>query len=751
MARASKPLDRDAVLFAVRQFGSHPEITLLGEPAFTAAGAVARFDVDVRLGSRWRARGESPTGVMPYESVQIDFPADFPLSTPDLSLRQDFSRNHPHIQRWLTPDDKRVVPCVVDGDLSEFLAAAGYRAWADQTWTWLDNAAHGRLMQGGRGWEPARRDEAQELLVVDQDRLSALATDGGGFQFFKTRYLGGLDRQTLTPRFEGELGDACTVKHELRERLVDPEWVIGHGLAVAVWPGPGPDKSPFVCDEYLPDDVRTVADLWERARRYGVDALLAAAQALINARAAVRTGKPFPLIVILLARRPDIVLGTSGRLEASTYLAPLYSPAGALAAPDDEVRLVGHRKTITERLLRTLSGDPAAPRWVLLGCGSLGSKVALHAARSGNAPERVGDNGRLLPHNAARHALYPEGSGLAAGWFSAKAEALAETLSGFGREVKPVVGDHADFADTIKPMRGKSRPTWLVNTTASLVARETLARPAFAFLPRGVEMSLFAAGDIGYVGVEGAARNPNAVEVIASLYQQAASDDHLRQRVLRADQLTRVPTGQGCGSVTMVMSDAHLSVMAAAMAELFARLGGGDAGTIHLLRRDGPGLAHDQIEVDAFERAPMEGMPGWTLSISPAVRAKILVQKAQYPKVETGGVLVGWSSVLAQRIVVTDLVDAPIDSQRSPGLFVLGRKGLSDRLAALADSSGGLLTCVGTWHSHLGSARPSDIDRGSAVLVGTCETRPMGLLIVGADGFRAIAHGPSRPRTGQTP
>jgi hypothetical protein len=95
--------------------------------------------------------------------------------------------------------------------------------------------------------------------------------------------------------------------------------------------------------------------------------------------------------------------------------------------------------------------------------------------------------------------------------------------------------------------------------------------------------------------------------------------------------------------------------------------------------------------------------------------------------------------MIAQQIIVTDLISAPIDSERSRTKFDLGIEGVAAQLADIHARSGELLRCVGTWHSHLGSATPSITDKTSAVLIGAGYMQPMAFLILGTDGWRAVS------------
>jgi hypothetical protein len=740
-------LYRVGVELAVRALTAHPQARLVGGPVFDDDGARAEVAFDLGFGARWLAATTSPTGVHPVEVVEVRFPRSFPRYPVQISLRPDFSRNHPHIQPGLTASG-RVIPCLVEGRLGEFVAGNGFEGLAVQIYAWLVSAAEGRLIDAGSGWEPARRDEITDVISADEDDLRDLVDLKGGFRFFSTDYLCEWDSSGVGARFWGDLGPPSSVKTTVDERGVRglSTYARGKGLAIAVWPGRGPDGRPVTSGTYLPDDVHTVDALWERARAYGVDAPLRDAIAMITPQVAKRKHGDTPLVILMLARRPRALIGSNSPIEILGYLVPCHHPGGAMTVATDAVRPIGLLAALSAPMLQRTSGAPKSPKWLMLGAGSLGSKVALHMGRQASPPALVADRSSFSPHNAARHGLYPTDQDL--DWVGPKAEGVVRTLKALKGDPTALVGDHLAFADALKGMRGKSRPAWFVNTTASIVARETLAGLAFDKLPRQVEMTLYRLGRTGVMAVEGEKRNPNTLELTYGLYQKAADDADVGDQILADDGAARLQTGQGCGSLTVVMTDARISAHAAIFAEAFTALSPGMDGEVRLFERgEDLGVKVRSFGVPPYLRIPVAGMEGWTISLAPDVKAAIEAEAAEYPDTETGGVLIGRSSALARTIVVTALEPAPTDSIRRPDRFVLGTEGLAPAIRGREEASTGLLTVVGTWHSHLGTARPSEMDHASASIVGAGASHAMAFVIIGSDGFRAIAAVPQGDKT----
>lgn len=730
-------VDKAAVQLAIHEIATHPDVVDLQPPVFDAHRAHVTFGLNLRLGSRWEAEGASPTGVRPVEEVRLDFGPAFPRVAARVSLRADFSRDHPHIQPWLGVEG-RVAPCLVDGKVSEFVAAQGYYRLIDQTVRWLTRAAAGRLIDQAQGWEPTRRDDLSDMLVCDAAAVRALATPAGGFKLLDTRYLWKHDDADTTPAYFGEADKPTTAKLATFESEPDKDgWGYGFGVALVVWAGRSPSGGPVVCDSYAPDAVNDLGGLMARAQALRVDEFVRSG--LETVRKLGRAGKGgdvIPVPVVMLVRRPLNLIGEDSPIELCSYLVPLVL-TGAATAADAKVGQLAHYERISPALLTRMSGDAASPSWALLGCGSLGSKIALHRARSGAAPLLCADTAALRAHNAARHALYPQPRIMQLGWGGPKAEALAKAIAGLGQFTAAIDGDQRDLLTAMGALT--PTPPWLVNTTASTVVRDDLAQSP-ADTPRVVEAVLFDKARLGVLTREGEGRNPNTAELVNELYQLARTQPGWGKRLFAADgELGAVTIGQGCASLTLQVGDAAISAMAAPMSELIAGLQtAGPEGRIDLLVRDGLNCRHEVVQPLPFRRVPLEGLEGWSISVSESAMQAIAAEAARYARVETGGVLMGSVSMIARQIYVTSVLPAPPDSTRSRTEFVLGTKGLRETLVSIAEETQSAIVCVGTWHSHLGPATPSGRDKTSAALVGLLEPRPMAFLILGADGVRAI-------------
>lgn len=729
-------LDKAAVILTVHEILSHPAVKDAVGPVFKDGMATLEFKLDLDFGARWLAQGASPTGVLPQEPVRLDFRPSFPRTAPRPSLRADFGRNYPHLQPYVTADG-RPVPCLVDGSLGEFFAAQGAWRLVEQFRLWLRNAADGSLIDPAQGWEPMRRDRLVDQLVCDVDRLRAVVTPAGGQKAFALGFHWLPPRGDKAGTFLGQTGEAISNKFGFSfwKKIEREEDVVrGAGPAFIIWAGRDPAiGGPAICDQYAPDTVTDLTSLKALAATLkmgdGLRAVLT--QVLDHAGDLIA-----PVPIILAVRRPYPLKDSHSNIELCAYLLPAQDTKLGLGNP--KVTPLSLHEEVTPALLQRLTDAPAGLPWALLGCGSLGSKIALHRARDGAAPTICVDDGAFLPHNAARHGLYPRSSA-GYGMLGAKATLLGETIAGLGQATRALYGDQRELVTAIEA--DADAPAWLLNTTASTVARDDLASGFAPAMPRVVEACLFDQGALGYFAVEGAGHNPDGVELMGELYVAARRDPMIGRHLFpKQGQLATINIGQGCGSLTMRVSDAKISSLAGVMAQTLSDLSPEMVeGRIDLLVRDGLAQIHQRLAITPWRRVPIEGLEGWMLSISPQALTKIEAEVAQYRKVETGGVLVGFHSMVARRIYVADVHAAPSDSVRRPHEFTLGVEGLAEARQSLAQETRGALTFAGTWHSHLGQATPSGLDRRSAALVGAGEPQPKAFLIYGTDGLRAIS------------
>ena len=757
MARAEAG---DAVRRALALIPQHPAVDTVGEAQIDETSGIVTVDVTfaVNLPSEWRRKGESPSGVRLREDVRFTFPGGFPIDPPELSLRADFSRNFPHIQPWLS--DGRPVPCIYDGDLAELLHREGLAGILNQTAVWLERAALGTLIDPDQGWEPVRRDTYDNVLVADAYFLRGSVDRRGGHCFLEMGYLKwpGIEDSSVV---HGQIASGPvpvnpkTVGDIFGEAEVGGEPRLSHGksLALLVWPGKQPSGKLIVNKTYLPETVDSVDGLKERAALYGCRTELDTG--LNWLRTCLSRWPPFglyPMAVILMARRPFALIGSESPIELCPYVVEVGPPHLFADNGATIVRAASHRHAISRELLARMAGlevKTERPSWTLVGAGSLGSKVALHLARAGSGPSVVLDRSGMAPHNAARHALVPATGEMQIFWADAKARMLSQAMQGLNQTAIPIAADATRMLMSGEDARRAwPRKSWAVlNATASPVVREAFGASE-AVPVRVVETSLFAGGQLAAITVEGPDRNPRTTDLMAEFYAILREQPDLASIVFGRDaSVSRQATGQGCGSLTMTMSDGRLSLFAASMSEyLLARQQDGlppEGGEVLIGRLSDDGLSLEWLPrpLPAVTVVPTTNGETWRVHVHPRALSKMQEDVARWRDVETGGVLMGRLSEVSRVAHVVDVVEAPEDSRRARDEFVLGTKGLRQRMQGYSETIDWSLYCLGTWHSHLSPGGPSARDRATARAVALARLTPSIFLVMTPTGFHALAAG----------
>lgn len=735
---ASRPI-AVPVARALNQMAAHPAVRSLRVMA-TEPVATVELLIDAGLPSRWKAEGASPNGVRAEEPVTVRFGAGFPAAAPRFYLRSDFDRSHPHIQPRSAiglPE-----PCISAVSPDELLRARGIHGLLDQLALWLERAARVELIAPTQGWEPTRRDHIDDIVVVDTGWLPTLPKRDAETRIF----------EAIFSTFQKEAGTAYGIVALTRTTPLRPTFV--HDLAaqprrticLTAWSGKLPSGQPFVAAKYEPETVTDIASLQARAHRLGCGPQIASSLQMLQSRlGADRFRIPIPVAIIMMARRPCPVIGQNSIWELLPYIIEVSGGDDLGPASTKPVRLAMHRDAISPALLRRASGDtgPETPKpWTLLGCGSVGSHIALTLARAGRAPAHVVDKAWMAPHNFARHALLPisphEGMVLLP-----KSFLLSEAIAALGQSARA----HDVNLLTARQQLPRSAVSprdvaLLVNATGSLAVRDALAADGADTRTRAAETCLFANGRVAYLGLEGPECNPSIADLAANVYRLFS--EHAPVAHLVADEgPVELSIGQGCASLTMPMSDARLSAMAAPMAERIAawHANGLPATSgqilIGALDDDGMSVRWQQHEVQPWTvlRSRTRDI---TVRVAPDAGRKISEAVTARPGVETGGVLIGrWSDVTSTFHVV-DVLMAPADSIFSRDLFVLGTNGLTEAITDIVSRSRGALYPLGTWHNHLVDSGPSHIDRRAAQMLAREQHIPVLLLIHTPGGYRFL-------------
>lgn len=742
--RFPKPL-----LEAQRLLGLHPSVRKVGEfRELRGGGHTIDIDVEVPLPTRARSKGQSASGVKAVETVRFTFPADYPSRAPKPTLRAKFPSSLPHIN----PHDanERVPPCISEGSVDELMHRFGFEEVVDQTVQWLSDAANGFLIKPEHGWEPTRRDDTTAWLRFDAyTALQALPTDG---KVLTVESYVAVKKDLAW--FEPKLSTAGTSPQFSTLKGKDnpkDEWARGTTTVFFACAKSVEGERP-VFGEYRPDTVVDGPSLLARAAELGIDAkqLEKVVDAWLKA-CLPEPGKDWPWAseicfgLVLVARRPFKLVADKHRdVEFIPYVLRVPKAATVRSLKAAKVSGALHSRELSPSLLAAVSGYTdvdTTSGYLLLGCGSVGSKVAAHLGRAGFGNAVFLDNEYFEPHNTARHALNV--GRRVARLKAPEMQALFETFGHHG--TRAVVEDAVAYLSRPQQSFEEGLPSncrLILDATASLrvgAAAVASSNLEGAHAGRYCRAMLYGQGRVALLLLEGPGRTPRCDDLMAELFAMCRSDHKLREAVgFGSRDPRRVFIGDNCASFTMPMSDSTLSRSTAMMAMQVEKWLATDipaSGGVFVGLSEGIGMRWQASDVHRVT-ALTSGSRGWDLRLSARVVEAIKADAARWGQLETGGVLLGHVDEFSRTICISDLVNAPPDSSRSQVEFKLGTEGLEQAVNSAREDSIGYLSYVGTRHTHPMGGKHSGTDKKTlAVLAALAAGSPMVSLVWTPSGF----------------
>lgn len=707
---------------AVRELEAFPEVMAVVEPVQVKGGWLVLSLFSVPLPSRATEVGISSTGVKDREKVIFLFPESYPRKAPKIWLRDDFPRNLPHLYLMT---GRHVAPCIYDGSPDDLLhQGKGLHGILEQVQDWLRKAASNSLINSSQGWEPIRLDTAEDVIVFEHAKVRGLTTEELGYQFLWCESCAFSEITFFKIHgYEPRTLDGFYARFVGKKELETDSLVIGIRPVLLCWP-----KKESVVREYFPETVTTLEDLVEKSKIYGTyEVFWPQIQMLWHQMK--EYSRVVDVVTIHCVRRPLRLIGQNTDLELLSYRVRVKF--NFLGVPDMEspVTPVCHLHAVGPELLQSMSGStPAKMESVVqIGCGSLGSKIAMHLCRAGHGPFSLIDEKHMSEHNLARHALVKTAGN--------KAELLKKEIEVFNIDA---VAYPKSLQDFVARDEGRlfAKENLVIDSTASISVRETLASlPAATNNSRVIQTGLYNEGQMGYLTIEGKGRNPRVDDLSAALFDSAIENGQISKTLAASDaSFRRHATGQGCGSFTTVIPDTRISMYAAAMAE---RARKAYEGNIHedgelavgFVSETGMSLEWQTQHLGKTRIVPLDRHE-WELRVLAPTCTQMAEEVGQWPDRETGGVLIGRLCLARKCAIITRVIAAPPDSIRTSGRFELGTEGLVARIAAIQKSSG--LTYLGTWHSHLHGGTPSSMDERTL--------KKIKELRLGIPGFNLIWH-----------
>lgn len=607
--------------------------------------------IKVPLPQRDEDSGVSSSGVKSEEDVCWSFSDRYPFEAPFAVLRSDFPRNFPHIN----PNKTDVIPCIIEGSMKELLQQPkGFLGLIDQMVVWLRKAAMDDLMDFEQGWVPMRNDEWGGYYHLEESKIS------------------------------GELWNLSGVK------VVK---IFSADVLVAL----PPINAKY--SRYIPNSIQTLGDVKTFCRE-ALD--LKTYADLAEALKTLPCNRKSEGSVLIGVRRPCNIIGTASNIEWLPFAIEIEKGGNKRHVVDrSKARLLSICEIPSPELMKRLSGCSHAGinRIVQVGCGSLGSKIALHLARNGHKRFYFVDNAYFKAHNNARHALLARSP-------EPKADLMRRAVERLGAEASSIY-DFSQMAHSL------SENDIVIDSTASMAFRNELSFGAFQC--RIIHTALYNKGRFGVFLVEGSKRNPRVDDLFAHIMRLAVLDGKCGINFSSVDQET-VVMGQACSSVTTVMEDALISLHAAGMGmkvQDCISIGFEDEGIAGFSVEDDCSVRWNWERLDKTYLPLNERLDGFNVRILSDAIADMKCYAQQCAPHETGGFIAGIVNRNTMTITVVKCLPPTQDSVSSPTHFRLGQKGAKLHAQKIESESGGVLTYLGTWHSHPRGGTASSMDKST--------------------------------------
>ncbi len=648
-----------------------------------------------------------------------------------LAMRADFPET-PH--QNIMPEGLPRYPCVDDRPWDDAAPGWSPHAYLERVKWWLNAAAMGGLTGTGQVVDPVFVASGPELLVP----LGTLAELGEERTFVLAAPEGVRNEDIQCLHLVDSTGHAVPGHHGFRALLLTAQ-------------------ASMACAISMPP--RNLAGLLCVAQAAGLD-LLRAFQSWIAKQPSSRlTARPALLLNFPVARpgtaeaRQDLVA-----FAMKCSLGQLGTVLGILSPDPDKPATWGRlippappnlELLETEPLLsmavqagfdaalaRRVSGAPGntATKVLLVGAGAIGSHIAVTLTREGRHTWTVVDSDWLRPHNLARHVLGQHHVG------HPKAPVLASMLA-----------DLAQFpaanipADVLRPAKHEaelqaaaSDADVIMDASASIAVARRLSDWTFT-KSRRLSAFLNPAGTSAVLLVEDTLRSIRLDALEAQYYRLLLRDDTLAGHLAPPSEGFRY--AGSCRAVSARIPESRIAVLSGlAAAGISTALATEDAGLAVWSMLPGGAVALSRVTPSGVTR---EELLGWTVLLDDDLRDEMAELRRTALPAETGGVLMGTVDNERRVIALVEAMLPPSDSEGSANEFTRGVGGLAERLAAIAERTGGMVRYVGEWHTHPphSPTTPSLTDVRQLVELRQQMRReglPATMVIAGSDGQRVI-------------
>lgn len=631
-----------------------------------------------------------------------------------LSDRKDFPKTQlSHL--YLNNDNKPAGLCLVRNDPQEWFSNKKISDLLHVVEEWFFKAGAGLLNEDGDEFDPIRLEGYQGYHFYKYQTLYEIVTKNEGFltnnsfaillaSVTKDSLEGEITYRSLNAIPYIQMETLLKLLSDVSEKInLDkvPEKPV---FSILLWA-----NELKVENEYWANLPKNYGELKKLLNERGIDI-----DKILEIYSTSKLDRINGIPIILAIKRPRKMIGFDGDIEFINFSISGENFTGKNMSNTAQVRILKHIELFSSDLAKMVSGQKRNKNLLFIGAGSLGSKMIIHEARSGNLNMSIIDHDDFLQHNLVRHALYNNKTG------KNKAEAMVEEINSlFKADLHPKLKAHSNRVVFLTP-KDLNDIEWVIDTTASFGVQNWISRTDLLNNKNIARCELVDDASLGIVYIEGADRNPRTDDLVSLVYYEALNTEFIEKWLVNDSkrELTNLNVGLGCSSTTVITADDLISSHAATFSKVlyneYERKNIGSDGLIFMNKVENTGLINissKNIIVKPFLILSCGNNSGWEVRIRRGVEEEIfdLVKKAE--KNETGGVLIGTANYKTKIIHVLDIIKATIDSQGTPGRFKRGIKNLPEQINQIKEKTGNMLGYIGEWHSHpMGLEKLSDID-----------------------------------------
>lgn len=666
------------------------------------AQVILLVEVSVDCSSYERAKGGLP--LLDREAFLLNIPAGFPLRRPEVEVKHKRFAGFPHVQ-W------GYHLCLYQAPETEWHPEDGMFGFMERLEVWLKAGALGELDPIGLPLHPPAVYPSRSEFIVPQVNTPPMAP----------------------PWWVGY----AQIVRESTGAVILGAWhaydsTIPEGrLAGAILT---PEPMPF---EYPSTMRELLAVLAER------QVTVPLVQAILNLTA-LRTEAGKPLYILLGAA----MRGTAGAEKRLQHLACWYvSPAnaGALRAillsglDADEAAAFAQWSSTTalewcpvreDRPEIVVARDKGSPmewwrgkRAVILGCGALGSSVALMIARAHVSQIQLYDSARVSPGVLVRQNFEDRQIGYT------KASATKVQV----QAIYPTIDVTAHPADVVEEILKASPAIFdadvVINTTASAVVASALEQIFIGTNRDHPPLLTMIVGHLAERGLLTLAVNSAPGSVLdldrrakLALANSMSGREYLdefwpeagtRGRLFQPEPGCSDPTFVGSAADILGFTAMFLNVGSQWLSERLAQRGAAMRAA-HIRGGDGtPGL----VEFDwARDRQIVERKRDFKIRLARDAERDLLAWirrgvRTRGNRIETGGLLFGEINEYLKVVWISEVSGPPSDSVASEHGFVCGVQGTRELHDEKRERTRGSVRFIGMWHTHPGGiAEPSGTD-----------------------------------------